>query len=57
MAAGRAPFYWRERDGAWLEYRLGGETPVVPSDPVVHVSGFEADAYARWAGLAAAHRV
>ena len=46
----RAPFYWRERDGAWLEYRLGGEAPVAPAAPVVHVSGFEADAYARWAG-------
>ena len=46
----QAPFYWRERDGAWLEYRLGGEAPVAPAAPVVHVSGFEADAYARWAG-------
>ena len=44
------PLYWRCRDGQWLEYRLGGEGPVAPDDPVVHVSAFEADAYARWAG-------
>ena len=46
----RAPLYWREQSGRWFEYRLGGEQPVALSDPVVHVSAFEADAYARWAG-------
>ena len=45
-----APMYWREVDGAWLEYRLEGERPLVPAAPVTHVSYFEADAYARWAG-------
>ena len=44
------PLYWRCRDGQWLEYRLGGERPLATGDPVVHVSAYEADAYARWAG-------
>lgn len=45
-----APLYWREQDGRWFEYRLGGEQPLALSDPVVHVNALEADAYARWAG-------
>ncbi len=44
------PLYWRCRDGQWLEYRLGGERALVADDPVVHISAYEADAYARWAG-------
>ena len=45
-----APMYWR-RDGAWHEYRLDdGERPLLGTVPVTHVSYFEADAYARWAG-------
>ena len=47
----RAPMYWRRVDGAWLEYRLdGGERAVEDDAPATHVSYFEADAYARWAG-------
>ena len=45
-----APMYWRRRSDAWWEYRLDGEAPVVASAPVSHVSYFEADAFARWAG-------
>jgi ergothioneine biosynthesis protein EgtB len=45
-----APFYW-ERDGsAWHEFTLAGDAPLDPSTPVTHVSYYEADAYARWAG-------
>ena len=44
-----SPLYWRWREGEWLEYRLGGERALAPDDPVVHVSAYEADAYARWA--------
>ena len=45
-----APFYW-ERDGAvWTEFTLAGTRPVDPREPVCHVSYYEADAYARWAG-------
>jgi ergothioneine biosynthesis protein EgtB len=45
----RAPLYWLERDGMAMEYTLFG--PVIRRNgvPVCHVSGYEADAYARWA--------
>jgi ergothioneine biosynthesis protein EgtB len=46
----RAPLYWIERDGAWWNFTLSGFRPVNESEPVTHVSYFEADAYANWAG-------
>ena len=46
----QAPMYWRRVDGVWFEYRLDGEREVEQSAPVTHVSYFEADAFARWAG-------
>ena len=46
----RAPYYWIERDGVWLEHTLTGTWPVDPELPVCHVSHYEADAYATWAG-------
>jgi ergothioneine biosynthesis protein EgtB len=48
--AWRAPFYWEQRDKGWVVYTLDGERLVDPAEPVCHVSYFEADAYARWAG-------
>jgi ergothioneine biosynthesis protein EgtB len=45
----RAPLYW-EGSGGWRMMTLGGTRPVEPDEPVCHVSFFEADAYARWAG-------
>ena len=36
--------------GGWHVFTLGGPRPVAPSEPVCHVSYFEADAFARWAG-------
>jgi ergothioneine biosynthesis protein EgtB len=44
-----APYYWRERDGEALEYTLHGLQLRCDANPVCHVSGYEADAYARWA--------
>jgi len=45
-----APGYWKEIDGAWFAMTLGGLRPVDPAQPVCHVSYYEADAFARWAG-------
>jgi ergothioneine biosynthesis protein EgtB len=46
----QAPLYWERRDGSWFSLTLGGLHPVRDADPVCHVSYYEADAYARWAG-------
>lgn len=48
--AWQAPLYWEQVDGAWYEMTLGGFRPLDPDRPVCHLSYFEADAFARWAG-------
>ena len=45
----QAPLYWSNRGDGWVEYTLYGLKPLDPNSPVSHVSGYEADAYARWA--------
>ena len=45
-----APLYWIKQDGQWWHHTLAGLRPVEDDEPVCHVSYFEADAYARWAG-------
>jgi len=45
-----APGYWDDHDGQWTSFTLSGRRPVVPAEPVCHVSFYEADAFARWAG-------
>ncbi|HVT63842.1 MAG TPA: ergothioneine biosynthesis protein EgtB [Mycobacteriales bacterium] len=45
-----APGYWRNDDGGWTTFTLSGRRPVRAGEPVCHVSFYEADAYARWAG-------
>jgi ergothioneine biosynthesis protein EgtB len=45
-----APEYWTRCDGHWDVFGLAGSAPVDERAPVAHVSWYEADAYARWAG-------
>ncbi len=45
-----APLYWEKLDGEWWMQTLSGMQKVDPHGPVSHVSYFEADAYAQWAG-------
>ena len=48
----QAPLYWRQRDGVWTIYSLRGKRTLdeLKNTPVAHVSYYEADAFARWAG-------
>ncbi|KTW00336.1 ergothioneine biosynthesis protein EgtB [Sphingomonas sanguinis] len=45
-----APLYWEERDGGWTRFGLDGRRAIDPAAPVTHVSFYEADAFATWAG-------
>ncbi|HEY8252074.1 MAG TPA: ergothioneine biosynthesis protein EgtB [Burkholderiales bacterium] len=46
----QAPEYWLRRDDRWHTFTLHGEAPVDRNTPICHVSFFEAEAFARWAG-------
>jgi ergothioneine biosynthesis protein EgtB len=46
----QAPLYWSKGEEGWEIFTLAGPRPVDPNEPVCHVSLFEADAFARWAG-------
>jgi ergothioneine biosynthesis protein EgtB len=46
----RAPLYWRDQGGTWFNHTLQGLVEIDPRTPVCHLSYFEAEAYARWAG-------
>jgi ergothioneine biosynthesis protein EgtB len=52
VQAGRrdAPLYWQREGQEWLSHTLQGVVAIDPHTPVCHLSYFEADAYARWAG-------
>ena len=45
-----APLYWQQRGGEWTRFTLAGRRPLDPTAPVCHVSYYEADAFAAWAG-------
>jgi ergothioneine biosynthesis protein EgtB len=45
-----APLYWEQRDGTWWQFTLSGMREINAAEPVCHVSYYEADAFARWAG-------
>jgi ergothioneine biosynthesis protein EgtB len=45
-----APFYWLRDGSGWSLFTLSGLRRLNPAEPVCHVSFFEADAFAKWAG-------
>ena len=45
-----APLYWQRRGDEWWQYSMNGTRRVEESEPACHISYYEADAYARWAG-------
>jgi len=46
----RSPLYWREIEGEWFEFTLGGLESLDLNAPVCHLSHYEADAFCNWAG-------
>ncbi len=42
------PLYWRRNDNGWTEFTLSGPIPLDPGLPAIHISLYEADAFARW---------
>ena len=46
----KAPLYWVGSKHDWQQFTLSGLQPLNPHEPVAHLSYYEADAYARWAG-------
>jgi ergothioneine biosynthesis protein EgtB len=45
-----APLYWLREDSEWSIFTLAGRRRVNPAEPVCHLSFYEADAFASWAG-------
>ncbi len=45
-----APLYWVRGDDGWSRFGLDGLAPLDLAEPACHISYYEADAYARWAG-------
>jgi len=46
----KAPLYWLGKEHDRQQFTLSGLQPLNPNEPVAHLSYYEADAYARWAG-------
>lgn len=45
-----SPAYWQQKEGAWHQFTANGLQELLLDAPVCHISYYEADAYARWAG-------
>jgi ergothioneine biosynthesis protein EgtB len=45
-----SPLYWQQEGGKWYQFTLYGLNEVVENEAVTHISFYEADAYAHWAG-------
>ncbi|MEM9292905.1 MAG: ergothioneine biosynthesis protein EgtB [Acidobacteriota bacterium] len=46
----QAPMYWRQQEDQWRVWGLTGDSPLLPAQPVAHLSFYEADAFLRWKG-------
>ncbi|HEY2495918.1 MAG TPA: ergothioneine biosynthesis protein EgtB [Candidatus Angelobacter sp.] len=46
----KAPLYWEKSGDQWIQFTCSGMRKVEEAEPVCHVSFYEADAFARWAG-------
>jgi ergothioneine biosynthesis protein EgtB len=46
----KSPLYWQREEGKWFKIDFRGLCEIDPEEPVINVSYYEADAYARWAG-------
>jgi iron(II)-dependent oxidoreductase len=49
-SAAHCPMFWKRQGHSWFRHRFGFDEPLLAHEPVMHVSWFEADAYARWLG-------
>lgn len=47
----KAPFYWFKEDGEWFYFTLAGKEKLNLTEPITHVSYYEADAFAKWKGM------
>lgn len=47
----RAPFYWMKENNEWYYFTLAGKERINLSEPVTHISFYEADAFAKWKGM------
>ncbi|MBU2047036.1 MAG: ergothioneine biosynthesis protein EgtB, partial [Bacteroidetes bacterium] len=46
-----SPMYWHYIDGEWFRYSLSGLKPIDLAEPVIHISYYEAAAFAAWKGM------